>query len=217
MAFEDSSSKFYDSHRNGALILSSGSCIGGMLSPSGSNCLNAVPQGNGSQDREGNMITITRLTVLGFIARQNASYPVILLNTPERAMMATIWIILDTQANGAQALSQNVLSNSGGSTDTCPLALENIASQPRYKILWKDTKRMKADSVTFDVAGEAYYEVGTTKAWSFDANVNIPVRFKGTSESITSVVDNALHVIAFADVEDYLELSYNARIEFNNI
>jgi hypothetical protein len=182
------------------------------MDPATVNCISAPAQGDGEQNRDGKKMVITAVHVKGQIRRlaqtNQTSVP-----TSNAAVVA---LVLDTQSNGAQINSEDVYEASPGGVASVTMAQRNMQYSSRFKVL-------KYKRIAFDAPNMAYdgtnIEVGgQTRNFKFDlSKCKIPVNFTSTTEGLSNVTDNSLHVIAFADVStapDTLQISYNSRIRF---
>ena len=132
------------------------------------------------------------------------------LDTPVKVLVALVW---DKQTNGAQLNSEDVFTNPGGIAGLAASTFRNLQYSKRFDVLWKKVFTFNTQVATYD--GTNVETGGAIRNWVINKRVNIPVEFKATTAGVSSVVDNSLHVVAFAsDVESAPSIRYNARIRF---
>lgn len=107
-------------------------------------------------------------------------------------------LVLDTQANGATIVSENVYTNAGGSgAQVMPRPLRNLAYSKRYRIL--DSKYIPPtnmyafnDSATTGSIGSQ-----TSSPFTLSWKGKILCNCSGTTANVSSVTDNAIHLLVF--------------------
>lgn len=208
--------KYYDVIGNKAPLDTTGSIASKMCDPN-SGCLNAVPQvggQDGDNRRDGRKIIIKSIHIEGLVKWQG-----LVAQTDFDQAGVAIWLVIDTQTNGNQCLSQEVLENKTLTLEMNPCAIRNMEYSDRFRILKKwYLSRPTATSITtlFEGSTTAWHYSGAYEKWETYMNVEIPVNFNtNTAENINAIVDNSLHIIATpqSDTED-VELRYNCRIRY---
>lgn len=172
--------------------------------------LSAPAQGDGAQNRDGKQIIIKNINVRGEVHRENVSAQ----TTVPGHMVVVVALVLDQQSNGAQLNSEDVYNQPGVGNTTN--AVRNLEYSKRFKVLAYE--RLEFDSPPFIWNGSNMNVGGSVKKFEWNKKVNIPVNFTtGTTAGISNVVDNSLHVVAWATIAttpDIAYLEYAARIRF---
>lgn len=117
-----------------------------------------------------------------------------------------MWLVLDKQANGAQAAFTDIFDSA-----TLYLANVDLANSQRFRILkkWKHDWNSTAGVTT------AYNSV--TKSWDYYKKCNIPLEFSSTTGAITELKSNHIF-LAYGAVfgDDLVQLSGIARLRFDD-
>lgn len=189
--------KFLDCAWNSVALSSSTDGSGGEMQPS-SGCTNAlsVPaQGDGESERDGRKYSINSVWVSGIVGTGALSD-----QADTRDIGAYYFaLVLDTQANGATIVTEDVYINPctvGGGM--MPQPLRNLQNSKRFKVL----------ATQYVPAGLAYAGTDGASTMSISpmtqpkVNLNwkgkIVCDSKGTTASVASASDNAIHLVAFA-------------------
>lgn len=201
--------KFYDASLNGSTIAANTDCTGGEYDPSTTNMITTPPVGDGEQSRDGKRIVLKSIMVRGTIAKAALANQTALA-LPTEVFLA---VVLDKQTNGAQMNSEDCFLNGSTAAVTLATPLRNLLFSNRFKILKSDIFKLEPkmsawDGTNIEIAGDMV---------SFDWYIpmrNLVVNFNaGTTASVANVMDNSVHVIAFA-TNATCTLSYNARCRF---
>jgi len=207
--------KFLDTARVGGTILAPANMAGAELDPTGTGCtgcLSAPAQGDTASSRDGFKIAMKSIQVEGVVA-----IPV-QVNQSGADYMGTYFValVLDTQTNGAQLNSEDVFTNPGADTSLASSPLRNMSYVERFKVLKTKRLRISPLAVTFD--GTNIEQEGAYLPFKFFVKLGgLPVKFTAgsTTADVAGVVDNSLHIIAYAtDVTLGPVISYNARLRF---
>jgi len=184
--------------------------------PATTNCLNAVAQGDGVTNRDGNKYCITEINIKGLVSMA----PQANQTGPDSAPHVFLALVQDKQTNAAQLNSEDVYVNpqsGGGITQGATMPFRNIQYSKRFKVLKTWAIQLPPPPMTYDGTN---VEQGSARV-PFDVYVKLKkpiyVECKGTSANVTDIVDNSLHMIA--TYENSTEgvsvlLSYNSRIRF---
>lgn len=171
--------------------------------------LSAPAQGDGPSDRDGKRIVIKHVTVKGHV--RSDGVPDTTLKQWNRVHIA---LVLDKQSNGAQENSEDVYTAPGAGA--LVNAFRNLQYSARFKVLASKTISFDTPNAIWD--GAAVDNGGQSATFVFDKKLNLPVTFTtGTSAGIANVIDNSLHIVAFADISatpNLFAISYAARIRF---
>lgn len=158
--------------------------------------LNLIPQGVTESTRVGRKCTIKSIQIRG-ICYSSATVP---------EDIAYIYLVQDSQANGAAAAVTDVLTNSTMST-----AMINLANSQRFRILKRFIIHPKASA---GVA--AAYETSVVKV-DFYKKCNIPLEFSSTTGALTELKSNNLFLLAgSASVDDGLAFAGTCRLRFDD-
>lgn len=126
-----------------------------------------------------------------------------------------LMVVQDMQTNGAQMAATDVLQTI--SNDLNPLAFRNLENTTRFKVL-KDVFIHPRNHPSFsNKSGKIWMPF----SMSF-SGLNMDVKYKDTSATISDVVDNSLHFIALktysdsgtADITSNVTCRYLARTRF---
>ncbi len=182
--------------------------VGGELDPA-ANSLGAIAQGDGESDRDGRKCTITSIHVRGHIELTLAAGTG--AGQPE---VATLYLVQDTQTNGAQLNAEDVISNAAsavGGIEVLPHAFQNLQYSKRFRVLKKFTCAPSpvagaGDGTANDFAGGKY-------PFEWNVKCNIPVIHTGTTTAITAIADNSIHIIGCAS-NTTCKAAYVSRVRF---
>jgi len=174
-------------------------------------CLNGVSQGTGDNERIGNTIRVTKVTVHGVLSRPNALYAAA---QPRNVNIYRIWLVLDRQTHEGSATSYP-LQNVGGTTLNNVGALVYKDFEPRYTILDDAAFRLAPKSIAWNVDLSSYYQVGNEEYWEIEKNVNFLTTFSGSGDTISDILSGSLHIMACCNEEPVLTtIAYQARVEY---
>lgn len=167
--------------------------------------------GDGEQNRDGKRILIDMVEVKGNIIGNAFE----LQAGPSSSMKVFVALVLDTQSNGAQLNSEDVFKNAAANVDTNASPLRNLLFGSRFRVLKHELFDMDTKTLShFAVDSFSWAARGCPFEWFIPFKEPLVVNFNaGTTASIANVVDNSLHIIAFATKADGT-ISYNARIRF---
>jgi len=203
--------KFLDSSASHT-VASPVDCTGCEADPAGLNCLNGIAQGDGESQRDGKNYIIKGITFDGIVYRSVVTGAA--TAAASQATWTTVAIVLDTQTNGAQLNSEDVYTNPSASANGNADLLRNLQYSQRFKVLKKwicndhQGPNFVWNGATYDIGGTAHN-------LSFYAdNLDIKVSTNGTGNTVSSIVDNSLHVVAFTNGVNTVSLRYNCRIRF---
>jgi len=121
-----------------------------------------------------------------------------------------MWIIQDTQCNGATASAAEVWKNTDLNPSSC---LRNVQNGDRFKVLAK--RKITLNSGASDGAGTYSGDNATDEGF---IKCNIPVSFNGATGAITEVKSNNILIYfgaAFAD--DISTVQGQFRVRFSDL
>lgn len=167
----------------------------GEVPATGQLCL--IPQGDTESTRDGRECRIKSIQIRAT-----------LIFTPAAAATAStsvwLYVILDTQCNGAAAAVTDVFSE-----NTLHKAMINLANSKRFRIL----KRFRYTFNSPAGATTAYNTV--TKHIDWFKKCDIPMVFSSTSGAITEIRTNNVFLMAGSDVsDDTVSCGGNCRLRF---
>jgi len=186
-------------------------------SPSNGNlgCISTVGQGDGPELRKGHQFTITRVELHCYVE----VLPTAAMAAPVTGSDVYVALVLDTQTNGAQCLSQdvfkNILGSETGAGEYCQTCLHmNLLNEPRFRVLRDYHLSFPPQPLCWN--GATYGLNGDNRTFQLDFDCNIRVHCtSGTTPSIANIVDNSLHVMAFAfTAGEGVAVAFNSRIRF---
>lgn len=202
--------KFYDTALASTTVAAAVDATGGEYDPSATSMISTPAVGDSEQNREGKRIQIKNCYIKGTISHPGAE----LAAAPPAPNKVYVALVLDTQSNGAQLNSEDVYKNLAGNVQTNPTPLRNLLFGSRFRVLKDEVIDMNLTGISH-FAVDSFSNAGKEVEfeWFVPLN-NMIVNFNaGTTASIANVVDNSLHIIAFATAAT-TTISYNARIRF---
>jgi len=210
MGFMGIEKKFLDTARTPIAIGAAVALTGGEYDPSSgcTGCLSCPAQGDTEQSRDGKRIVIDSLILKGCVLR--------LADASEAASAAWkvfVAVVLDTQSNGAQLSSEDVFKNLSADAVLNVNPTKNLLFGSRFRILKSQVYDLTPIGV--GAAGAlAFNSVRRDFDWYIPFKGGLQVNLNaGTDANVTNVIDNSLHVVAFATAADTV-ISYNARVRF---
>jgi len=178
----------------------SGGCVG---------CLSCPAQGDTEQSRDGKRIVIDSLILKG-----NVNYNASASQAVSESQKVFVAVVLDTQTNGAQLNSEDVFKNTSADASTVCDPMKNLLFGSRFRILKSQVYDLTPTG-TFGAGTGAHYGTQREFDWYIPFKGGLPVNLNaGTTADVANVIDNSIHVVAFANVNNSCELAYNARIRF---
>lgn len=156
-----------------------------------------IPQGDTESTRDGRKATIQSIQIRGYI-----NYP------PGAAATASdtahLYVVLDTQANGAAAACTDVFTSTSLAT-----AMLNLNNSGRFRILGKIVKTMEAQ------AGVTTAYNSSLRQIEFFKTCNIDMDWSNTDGAITGIRSNNIFLIAGSTgVDDVMTFTGTCRLRF---
>jgi hypothetical protein len=213
--------KWHNSSRAGFNIPSPSATIilGGEADPA-ENCLNAIAEGSTEETRNGRKILMKSIVVKGSV-RWVAD--TVIPSSPVADSSVRLYLMLDTQTNGTQAGTNLQFINPGGSQDTVVVPFRDLAHSDRFRVLktalLNDHNRVTVAAQFNEAAGAGSFTdvAETTRYFEWYVPLNIPVLYKDDGNTVASIVDNSLHMIALTDENSRVpRLTYHARVRFTD-
>jgi hypothetical protein len=188
--------KFLDCYWNDVSIGVSTDGSGGELQPTGgcTDCISMPAQGDGEQQRDGRKFTIKSVWVSGTVYRG--------LQQDQADVTSTSGIyfalVLDTQANGATIVSEDMFINPTNSgRGMLPQPLRNLQNTRRFKILASQYIAPPMPVTGSDGANTISTNAGQEQTVNLSWKGEIVCNTKGTTADVANATDNAIHVIAY--------------------
>jgi len=179
--------------------------VGGCVS-----CISAPGQGSSEQQRNGKQCTIDSVVLKGFVENAFSSGTAV-----EAATKVFVAVVLDTETNAAQCASEAIFKNVSGSVQLAADPAKNLLGGNRFRILKSQTYDLTPSGAFPAGANYAANSVRRDFDWYIPFKGGLPVHFNatGTDANIANVVDNSIHVVAFATLAG-ANIAYNARVRF---
>jgi len=207
--------KFFDTAVASTNVASAAAMTGGEYDPTALPgavaCLSAMAQGDGEQNRDGRKAVIKSCLVKGRLARPAVEAGA----APGPPCTVFLALVLDTQTNGLQLNSEDVYKNLAATATGSTIPIRNLAFGDRFKILRSETIEMDYATLGNDAA-DSHNAQGIAKTWEWFVPMDLQVNFNaGTTAVIANVIDNSIHVLAFASTgTNAVSIEYNARVRF---
>lgn len=157
-----------------------------------------IPQGDTESTRDGRMAFIKSIQIRANVAFVPAA-------AATAATNVFVYVILDTQANGAAAAATDVFTGTNFNT-----ALINLNNSGRFRILKKIMIPMNA------MAGVTTAYNNVVKSIDYYARCNIKMDWSSTTGAITEIRSNNIFLMAGSDgnSDDLVAVTGNARLRF---
>jgi len=143
-----------------------------------------IPQGDTESTRDGRLAVIKSIQISGYATCSPGA-------TTNMANYACLWLVLDTQANGAAAAATDVMT-----TATTTLSMVNLNNSMRFKILKK--WRIPFNG-TAGIQGAICSQI---RSIDFYSRCNIPIDWSSTTGAITEIRSNNLFLLAGSAAQD---------------
>jgi len=201
--------KFLDTEVTGTSIPTS--VAGSEIDPATVLCLNAVAQGDGPSDRDGNRYILKSVHVRGYVnwaALVDGSLP-----APDT--FVRLIVLLDTQTNAAQFNAEDVIVDPS-STNLDAVTPRNLQYAARFKVLADKIIRKHQAPVAGGSSAGLADTGGVAVPFEIYRKLNLPVQCTGTSANVTAITNNSLHVMAISSDNGLItpSLRYYSRVRF---
>lgn len=172
-------------------------------------------RGDGFQNRHGRAIMIKNLQLGGVLYKH--AEPVMF--QPPLPMIVYVAVIADTQTNGTQCTTQEVFANDMDDASALVPPFRNMDWNVRFQVIKHEVFTLgRSTSFTIDdtVIPPEYSWAGDVCSFNWFIPLNYMVRFNnGTTDSVASVQDVSLHVVAASTSGgNAVKLWYKSRIRF---
>lgn len=189
--------KFLDTAWNSVTINTSTDGSGGEIQPS-TGCTNAISvpaQGDGESNRDGRKYTLKSAWFSGIVLTSPSANQADATDIPGYYFA----MVLDTQANGATVVSEDVFINPGTTGhQMLPKPLRNLQNSRRFRIL--DSKYVPVGGMyaITDGTNTGSLAAMTEPTVNLSWKGNIQCTSTGTNADVASASDNAIHIISYA-------------------
>lgn len=204
--------KFYDTSLVASAIPAPTDATGGEFDPSATSMVSTPAQGDGEQNRDGKQIACLYLEIKGQINCLSVEGAV----DPYVGTEVFVACVLDSQSNGAQLNSEDVFKNTGANAVLATTPVKNLLFGKRFRILKQKCFTLTSNALSTAGANNFAYP-GVIRHFSWYIPLNgLKINFNaGTTSSIANVIDNSIHIIAYAtSTAATPTISYNARLRF---
>lgn len=206
--------KIRDLCRTETALTANADCSGAEFGPNGPGAednMFYIAQGTAYSQRNGRHVALSSLYIQGQIrwplqAAQAAS---------DEQTLITLWLILDSQTNGAAMNSEDMLNNPTAEVTAAPCALQNPYYTHRFRLLKKIMIRRPPVSSFNDAAGTGAVNAQVVPFKMYVPLKGMRVSYTGTTGALSEIEDNCVHLLAVASSTDGSPvISYNARVRF---
>ena len=173
-----------------------------------------VAKGDGANQRVGNKINITQITIRGGLSVARNS------NTSETNIIADpgqfrVVLYQDMQCNGAVAPITSILDCALVSSNSSN-AFNNLQYNGRYKILMDKFITVDNGQLVFNSDDKKFVFGGAFKFFKKHIKCDIPVTFVGDASSITNLTTNNIGILFIANEQTHHATEYRARIRYSD-
>lgn len=205
--------KYLDCAWNAVTVNQSTDGASGEVQPSSgcTGCLSMPSQGDGETQRDGRKFTVKSIWVSGAIDS------IALTDQGDAVEDRGVFValVLDTQANAATIVSENVYLNPGtGSVTILPQPLRNLKFSKRYRVL--DSRYVAPGGMyaMTDGASTGSLSNQTVPIFSLNWKGSITCLAASTTADVVEATDNAFHVIAFSGGGTSKTINMKSRMRF---
>lgn len=208
--------KYLDSWAGATVISTSSAAANGVVSPTGgcTGCLSAPAQGDGPSSRDGRKIVIKSTFIQGTIDVNESTGQ----TTADSIPMIYVALVQDMQTNATTMNSEDCFANPAANTLLAANPVRNMSNTSRFRVLRKWCRRLPVLSMANQSSAAGGLVIaGCQVAFKLNWKGVIPVNFTtgGTTANVNTVVDNSLHIVAFAsDASLQPSISYVSRIRY---
>lgn len=212
MGFLGIEKKFYDTGKAATNIVAPTDSAGAEQDPSATSMISTPVRGDAEQNRDGKQISMLNCSIKGQVSVAAVELGV----GPPPATWVYVALVLDTQTNGAQLDSEAVYKNTQALAVLAANPQKNLLFMNRFRILKSQKFHMTPNTLSH-FAVDSFSTSGVQKQFNWFINLRgLKVNFNaGTTADVANVIDNSLHLIAYASSTGSTpQLAYNARIRF---
>ncbi len=204
--------KFYDKSLVASALTAPTGATGGEHDPSGTVMLNTVVQGDGESNRDGRQIRMCSIQIKGTISCGNQATQ----SAADPATTVVIYLVLDTQTNGAQMNSEDCFTNPSASAALAAFPHRNLKFAKRFRVLARELIVLQNPAIANDAAATGnIVQQGLVRPFNIYKKLDTTVNYSDTIENVSAITDNSLHVIAFCTNTGLAPfINYNSRLRF---
>lgn len=226
--------KYFDTYINGANVVDTPDMSGGeiILKQGGSGsgfgtavtCFNGMKQGDTASERDGRLISMTRLDVKGYVQLPQQ----LVDSSPDPTSCFYVAVVLDTQTNGAPLSSETVFYSCAeaaldGSATFTTIPFRNMEHSSRFRVLRAihiEPKDFGYRPHVFNATTGVDKVTSADQVAPFEMHLNLrglKTLFKtGGGGGIANIIDNSIHLLAFCqdDVNQQPKIWCQARLRF---
>lgn len=204
--------KYFDTYITAATIASAANMTGGEVDQATVLNLCSPEVGTAPNQRVGRVIKLKSVHVEGRV-RLASDISAAGIPPSYGVFIALVW---DKQTNGAQLNSEDVFTNVSATVTNNSCPFRNINYGHRFIVLREEHY---SPDPQFNYAAGSYPVAGWSVPFKFFYKFpkgGIPVTFQGTGGTVSSILDNSLHMVAFCTNTGPL-IDYNARVRFTDV
>lgn len=175
------------------------------VDPATANSLSAMAIGDGESNRDGRKAVLTSIHVKGSMEYKAETNETVMPS----ARVAFIALLMDTQTNGAQFNSEDVYLPA----TNVEFAWRNLQFTKRFKVI-------RTQQFVFDAPNAAFEGVSTfatggmMQTFQWDVPLQTAVQMGGSTAVVANIIDNSIHMLAFASNGNVFSLKYESRCRF---
>nr|UOF82193.1 capsid protein [Cressdnaviricota sp.] len=208
--------KYYDTFKADTQIPSTADWTSCEFNPASTiSCLNAITQGDGPTQRDGNVVTIDSIFIQGYCNLQELSAVSIDSNNPSYVRIA---LVLDTQSRGAELNSEDVYGVvNATATQAVHSPQRNMSYTTRFRVLAEKLVKLRPNSIAALITPTFYFggdEAHWQMKYEFKGGLKVRYLVGGTTEAIANITDNALFLIMNSNFDSIATSGYCSRIRF---
>lgn len=209
--------KWFDKYLSVHTLPATGLPGGDYLANPASGLISTPALGDGGSDRHARGIVLKNLQLSGVIHKP--ADPVVY--SPPEPVIIYLAVVADTATNGAQCGTSDVFTTPTNSLDLCFPPFRNMESATRFQVLKSEIFRLGVDA-TFTIDASVIPPEFTISGDKLCFNWFLPLDYgvtfnAGTTDSVSSVVDNSLHVFCVQSAGEQCYLTYKSRIRFADV
>lgn len=170
---------------------------GTIVDPLTFNTLCVPDTGSGVSQRIGRDIKVYKIKIRGLITTPAQSVQ----GVADNATNVRFILVQDTQTNGAQMTSAQLLADQGAANTTIN-AFQNINNFGRFRVLKDKMLPLGNANIAGSPTSADLVQSGMTRPFKFNINFKVPisVRFNATNGgTIADIIDNSFHIICGTD------------------
>lgn len=173
-------------------------------------CLNSLAQGTGESERLGRHCEMRSIKVKGTLV-----FPATEAQTaPAGQALCAVYLVMDTQTNGAQLNSEDVFTNFGAQVGNLTQPMVNMENTDRFRIL--DSFHTILVPWTTSEGTNEFSHGHVNKPFSLSyrwKGKGKRVLYKGTGGNISDIQSNSLHVLAYC-INALPGIEYTSRMRY---